>query len=263
MSAVLKRLATALISAALSPKVSAQEAPTLGFLYNTEETHSLEYHCDRPHSSQLNCEFVETAVRVKAKADKLPEMLEQARKQFHSEKPPTAQECGRYRDMVGMLEGKKAAPRPEALSTMSNLERSDALRIAKSFAEYCDKPTEENLLEIARNMYDKEHRTCKVSSNPYKQSFRLVRQAGNRAVWVVQGNPEGPCGMVQLSRFEPEETTSGAMEWRYIARKAITNPSGEIYPGAKCSGLDERAYTFDWRSKEYQISCDYIEFSPL
>jgi hypothetical protein len=168
--------------------------------------------------------------------------------------------------MAAVLEGKKVAPKPEAISSLSQLEKTDMLRITKAFVAYCEKPTEENLVAIARVAHDRDRRTCSVSSHSYKQTFRLLSESGGRPVWVTQSSPEGPCGIVQLSRFESEEMTIGGRKytnWKYIARKAVTNPTAELLPGARCSGLDETPYTYDWRSKDRQMSCDYIQFSPL
>lgn len=244
----------------------AQSAPSLGLLYNTRENHSLTYFCEAVRAGQMNCEFVQTAVRFKATYSELPTALDKARKQFASEKPPSSQECASYREILAVLEGKKAAPKPEGVVAMSQIEKSDGQRIAKALSDYCDKPTEEAFLSVVRVGHDKDRRTCSVSSNSYKQSFRLVSEPAGRSVWVTQSTPDGPCGLVQLSRFEPEETKIGNTSftnWIYVARKAITNPSAELFPGAKCSGLDETPYTYDWRSKEHQMSCDYIQFSPL
>lgn len=245
---------------------SAQEAPTVGLLYNTQESHSLTYRCEPARDGQLNCEFIQTAIRLKATAAQLPDVIERARKQFRAEKPPTAQECGTFRDMVAVLEGKKPAPKPKAMSSLSPLEKSDALRTARLLNAYCEKPTEENFVEVVRAGHSKDRRTCSASSNSYKQSFRSVAESAGRSMWVAQGNPEGSCGIVQLSRFEVEDTQIGTNKfsnWKYIARKAITNPAGELFSGAKCSNLDETPYTYDWRAKEHQVSCDYVQFSPL
>ena len=253
----------ALSSCALS---FAQEAPTLGLLYNTQEGHSLTYRCEPVRSGQLNCEFIQTAVRKKASIGQLPEALDQARQQFRSEKPPTAQECAMFKDFLDVMDGRKTASKPEGVAAMTAVEKADAQRSARVYMDYCSKPTEDNYVALARWSHEKDRRSCTVSSNSYKQSFRPVLESGKAVVWVTQSSPDGPCGVVQLSRFEPEESKIGAskfVNWKYIARKAITNPSGELFPGAKCSGLDEKAYTYDWRSREHQLSCDYIQFSPL
>ena len=47
-----------------------------------------------------------------------------------------------------------------------------------------------------------------------------------------------------------------------LRKKVITTPQGEFFPGASCSKLDQGKYLYDWRSKKWQLGCDYIEFSP-
>lgn len=260
------RVSVGLFIALVHCTVLAEEAPTLGLLYNMQESNSLTYRCEPVRAGQLTCDFVQTAVRFKATIAQLPSVIKRARQQYRSEKPPTAQDCGTFREIADVLEGKKVAPKPEAVVAMSQVERADGLRSTKLLVAYCDKPTEENLVAMVTAGHSKDRRTCQASSHTYKQSFRLAAEASGRPVWLAQSNPEGPCGIVQLSRFEPEETkigTSKFTNWKYIARKAITNPSAELLPNAKCSVLDEAPYTYDWRSKEHQMSCDYIEFSPL
>jgi len=243
----------------------AQSAPTVGFLYNTQENHSLAYRCESVRTGHLECEFVQTAVRRKSTKEDLPSILEKTRKEFVAEKL-SVEDCKTYRDVLAVFEGKKTAPTPKAIAAMSQVEKTDGLRIGKALVEYCDRPSIESYLEIVRIGHDKDCRTCLVSSKPFKQSFRMLSDGSGRVVWITQGPPEGVCGVVQLSRFESEETKIGKStftNWSYIARKAITNPSADFLPGAKCSALDERPYTYDWRSKDHQMTCDYIQFSPL
>lgn len=258
-------IAAALLSSA-STTALAQNAPTLGLLYNTQERHSLTYRCEAVRSAQLNCEFIQTSIRFKSTYADLPIVLEKARKQFGSERPPSIEACSTYRDILAVLDGKRAPPKQKGLSEMSPIEKADGRQIGKALVAYCDRPNEENFLSMIRTGFDKDRRTCNVSSTSFKQSFRLLSDASGRSIWAAEGSPEGSCGIVQLSRFEPEETKAGAStltNWSYTARKAITNPSGEFYPGAKCSGFDEQPYTYSWRANEHQMSCDYIQFSPL
>jgi len=120
--------------------------------------------------------------------------------------------------------------------------------------------------------HDKEVRTCQVSSNVFTQTFKYVQDyTSNSGAWVVQSQPEGPCGIVQLSRFEPVITKIGDTNytnWNYIAKKAITNPKGQAFLELKCSNLDQNEYVYDWQSSTqeddlYRLGCDYIEFSPI
>ncbi|MGF6178350.1 hypothetical protein [Ensifer sp. 4252] len=112
----------------------------------------------------------------------------------------------------------------------------------RALAGMCDHPTEENFLKITKADHDKGLRTCQVSSNPFAQEFVWVSDVGNGGAWVVSSQPEGPCGVVQLSRFEKDQSHTSALFWRYIARKAATNPSGTVLPGLSCSAVDQGEY---------------------
>jgi hypothetical protein len=78
----------------------------------------------------------------------------------------------------------------------------------------------------------------------------------------VSDAPTGPCGVVNVSRFEKDASTKYSF-WVYHSKKVVTNPKGEVMPGFACSALDQAEYLFDWRSKEFFMGCAYIEFSPL
>ena len=250
-----------------SPRcLKAQDQPTVGMLYNTSEMHSMVYRCDNSGSGQLGCEFTQTSVRPKARLMDLANTIDDARKSFSSEKPPSSDECSAVRQVLLVIEGKQTAPKPEVIAAMNEISRKDAAAAAGALVAYCTSHTEESFLKMIQINAEKDRRTCQVSSNSFHQTFTSTVGAQNPPTWVAQSNPEGECGIVQLSRFEAEvmQTDKGSFTfWRYIARKAITNPSGEAFPGAKCSGLDERSYIYDWRAKEHQLTCDYIEFSPL
>jgi hypothetical protein len=239
------------------------QAPTSGLLYNTTEVHSMAFSCEYPSNEKLTCKFEQASVRPKAKIEDLPKIIDAASKQFRKEKPPTQQDCNMYREMAAVFEGAKQAPKPEVFATMSSVEKKDELQAIKAFLTYCSKPTQENYLNIVKIDHEKSRRTCQVSVNTFQQTFKYLNSGNNQTAWVVQSEPEGPCGVVQLSRLEPEEITIGKSKfthWKYIARKAITNPTGEWFSGMKCSELDENSYVYDWRAKTHQRTCDYIEF---
>lgn len=103
-----------------------------------------------------------------------------------------------------------------------------------------------------------------MSVNHYRQTFRFLGSGSTLGSWVVESTPQGPCGTVQLDRFEAEDVGTGSKKirfWKYIARKAITNPNGQLALGGSCSGFDENSYAYDWRAKTHQQTCDYVEFS--
>ena len=77
---------------------------------------------------------------------------------------------------------------------------------------------------------------------------------------VQSQGPEGPCGIVQLSRFEKDPDDDSRFFWLYFSKKAVTNPRGKLLLGMQCSDLDETEYKYDWRSREIYAQCDYIKF---
>jgi hypothetical protein len=134
----------------------------------------------------------------------------------------------------------------------------------RALAGMCDHPTEENYLKITRADHDKNLLTCQVSSNPFAQEFVWVSDFGNGGAWVVSSQPEGLCGVVQLSRFEKDQSDTSGLFWRYIARKAATNPSGTVLPRLSCSAVDQGEYVYDWKkTRSDHLQCEFVEFSPI
>ena len=253
-------------SSLLTGSANAQDAPGEGLVYNTSEIHSMTYHCARTGQESLACNFEQVAVRPKATISDLVKAVEDARKEFRESKPPSKEECDRNKEMAAIFNGTKVAPKPEALNAMSLVEKRDMLQLVNGSIRYCAAPTEENYVEIVKGLQERQRRTCSVSVNTFKQTFRLVKDGSGQSSWVTQGQPDGVCGVVALSRFEPEVVTIGKARftnWKYIARKVVGNPDGELAPGMKCSRLDEASYVYDWRSQEHQKTCDYIVFSPI
>lgn len=247
------------------PSARAEEVPNTGLLYNTKETHSLVYRCQQNQDNSIDCDFIQTAVRKKSKPEDLNSMLNQAREEFRSGAKMDAEECKMFKDLVDILEGRKKPPKEEDFKGITDLQKRDLLKTGKGMMDFCKSRTEENFLNIVRLGHEKDTRTCQMSANTFKQTFRFVQDnLSGTGAWVVQGTPEGPCGIVQLSRFEPERLKDSKLVfWKYVARKAVTNPQGTFFPGASCKGLDEGEYIYDWRSKEHSLGCDYVEFSPL
>jgi hypothetical protein len=247
------------------PNALAGEAPTTGLLYNTKETHSMVFRCQINSKNILDCEFTQTAVRKKGKPEDLDASLKQASEEFKGGVKVSTEECKLYGDLVDILEGRKKPPKEQGLSEITDIEKADLLKSTKAMRKFCTSKNEKDFLNVVRISHEKNLRTCKVSSNTFKQSFKMVQDnLSGTGSWVAKGEADGPCGIVQLSRFEPEKLKDTSLVfWKYIARKAVTNPNGEFFPGASCKNLDESEYIYDWRSKEHSLGCDYIEFSAL
>ena len=257
-------LLTCVLSLTVGGGAVAQEAPTLGLVHNTVEMRSITYDCSRSGGGPLTCSLVWAAIRPKATISDLPAAIGRAQREFRAMTPFALEECKFSKDFLDIAEGRKAAPNPDAAAVLTEVQRQDAKRFAFSLHALCSAPTEEAYLAVARVSHERERRTCLVSANSYKRTFRPAQDArGTVTVWVAEAKPEGQCGVVDLSRFEQDPQGGTFKPWKFIARKAITNPAAELAPGARCGSFDEKPYLYDWRSKEHQLTCDYVEFSPL
>jgi hypothetical protein len=262
----------------------AADYPTNGMLYNQQEDSSLTYRCKLQAGQQrLRCDFLQTAVRKKAKAADLEKKLDEARKSFPeaAKEFSDPKECNMMGAWLGMATGQisidDALARNPGIATdaaefkegMVRL-REDAkanpsmLDTLRALAGMCDHPTEENFLTITRADHAKDIRTCQVSSNAFTQEFVWVSDFASSGAWVVSSQPEGPCGVVQLSRIEKDQSDISGLFWRYIARKAATNPSGTVLPGMSCSAIDQGEYVYDWKkTRSDHMQCEFVEFSPI
>lgn len=258
-------LGAALVLLPTGSRADDSSVPTAGLLYNTTETSSLTYQCTLTKPDMLTCDFTQTSIRRKAQPDQLDAQLKSAHEEFQKGVKPRPGECASMKDILDVVQGRKVAPKPEGLARLSAMEKADLVAFARGMETYCAEPTEEHYLSMVRLNHQKEVRSCTVSSNAFTQTFTRVRDLQSESEpWVNQTQPNGPCGVVQLNRFEYEPQQDSKFGfWKYIARKAVTNPKGEFFPGASCAGLDEAAYLYDWRSKQHALECDYVEFSAI
>lgn len=264
--------------------VVAADYPTTGMLYNQQEDSSLTYNCVLQAGQQrLRCEFIQTAVRKKAKPADLENILNAARKSYPGalKEFSDPKECNMVGEWLGMASGQisidSALARNPGFATDAAKFKEGMIRLQgeakenptvldtfRALANMCDHPTEENYLKIAEAEHDKDVRTCRISSNSFTQEFVWVADFGNGGAWVVSSQPDGPCGVVQLSRFEKGESDASSLFSRYVARKAVTNPSGTVLPGLSCSALDQGEYVYDWKkTRSDHLQCEFVEFSPF
>ncbi|WP_137823613.1 hypothetical protein [Pseudomonas sp. D(2018)] len=240
--------------------VSAEDFPRTGAVYNAKDVRELKYKCNMVDESTIDCDLIEMGVRKESNSADLESKLKAAREEFRSGVKMPADQCNMFATLVDIIEGRQRAPRQEGFSELTPAAKQDSLALGKAGLEFCKRPTEENYLTIIRLTHQKETRTCLVFSTSAKERYRLVDDPG---IWVAKSEPEGSCGIVQLSRFEPETMkNSNYTFWKYTSRKAITNPQGTFFPGVACKDLDQEEYLYDWRSNDRYLSCDYIKFSP-
>jgi hypothetical protein len=275
-----------------SPVWAGDDYPTMGMVYNIKEDSVIKYDCRRMQNDLLECDFVQTAIRKKKTDEDLKNKIEEAKKQLPDAIKEASQgTCSGTDILLNAMEGKitpeKAADlyvkfnKKEGSSSSDEVsdkkffiktvkemvpsKKQDTVVFLRSMNEFCKTRSEESWLKIAKQEHEKEMRTCSVSSNPFKQTFKWVEDYSGKGTWVADAKPDGPCGIVQLSRFEAVTDAGSTMFWKYIAKKAITNPKGETsWPGLSCSDLDENEYVYDWKNDKYsKLGCEYIEFSPI
>lgn len=281
----MKLLLTILVLCVFSSFAVAQsntEYPRMAIVNNVQENHSITYDCHK-NNDTLDCSFVQISVRKKSKPADLDAQLAKVDSEYPKERDQLKkEECKSIHNMAvtmnDMVEGKKtldqiASENPQLTDKKlflskagkyTEVEKKDALELMKSLDEFCSNKTKESYIKVIRAGYNKDSKTCLVSSNSFKQIFTWVSDGrGDLGTWVVKSKPEGPCGIVQLSRFEPDKTSSGIVFWNYIAKKAITNPNGKIL-NSSCSMFDETQYDYVWNeTSPKQLDCSYMQYSPF
>lgn len=236
-----------------------QEFPSTGMVYNTIDANALVHRCNLTDQLTMDCEFTQTSIRRKLTAEEATKKLAQAKAEFTA-KPSTMSQadCAQCETMALVLQGKKTTPNMQALSQLTGRTKADVLLIASQFAAFCREPSLDNWMRIISSGVDKDKRTCTISSYTFNQKFRR----SDTNTWTVISQPTGPCGVVQLDRFESEKATQGMSFWNYFARKAITNPNANLGT-LTCKMLDEKEYKYQWQKRDPDFSCDYVEFSPI
>ncbi|MBX4949641.1 hypothetical protein HJA95_08630 [Rhizobium binae] len=181
----------------VASNAAATDYPTTGMLYNRQEDSSLTYNCTMQQSQRLQCEFIQTAVRKKAKPGDLEKKLADARTAYPNllSQSKDPEQCGRISALFsvgsGQLDIYEAMKRypdlakdPKAFQEGMARLREEAktssamLDSMKAVVTMCDHPSEENYLAMTRADHAKDMKTCQVSSNPYTQEFVWVALRG-------------------------------------------------------------------------------------
>jgi hypothetical protein len=259
-----------------------EEYPQTGIVYNIKEDSSITYSCVKKTETLLECDLVQTAVRRKANASDLNKKLAEAKKQMPNAIKEISKDntCEWVGPIVQVLRG-KITPEQAADSTLKNLiadrnvfiksmnalsdsAKQETLETMSATDDFCKTKSEDSYLKITKLEHERQMRTCTVGSNPFKQRLIWVTDYAGTGAWVVSGQPSGPCGVVQLDRFEPVKVFGNLVLWRYIAKKVITNPKGELLlPGMTCADFDQDEYPYSWKKeRDSRLGCEYIEFTP-
>ncbi len=264
------------LSMGSSLAVGEEKYPNVGLFKNTKENSALEVSCDTPKNGGMNCRFVQMSVRKEAKPSELEKEIGKALEQYR-DKTPDANECKQLTTVANIFKVLKTGqtPDPKTIPGMSNpdmflskvkklspAEIDDNATLMEAVRKMTCNPSKENLSEAITLSHEKKTRTCRVSVNPYNQSFSKDYNTG---LWVSKAGPNGTCGVILISTFELDPDASDGFDfWLYKTRKVITKKSAKLLGLASCSKLDEEEYTYSWKaSGEIYLGCDYIKFSAL
>ena len=240
----------------------AQDNPGNGMVYNSNDVSSITYFCNENLTGELECEFNQVSVRKKAQ---LSDLDADINKFLNYQDEISAETCQEQQIINDVLKGKRQAPKEgeKFFKNLSNLEREHTRELTDLILKYCTTRDKGDLKKIFQYTYIKDTRTCKVSTNTFKQKFKFIKGSEeDSGTWVVIDSPSGVCGMINLSRFEPDNSIDTSHPyWNYIARRAITNPNADFLSGTSCKAFEQNESLYSWRLKEYTTECDYIEFS--
>lgn len=248
--------------------------PSSGRVYNTVESGWLSYDCSAPQNGLLTCTFVQTGVRQQLKPDDARKRLSKETagleaslaKEYKStpgrmfDSPEWKELCAMSSDVTRALRGEKTANAPTAmmqsLEKMGAREKQDMLRWSEAVARSCTTRTLDGMKDALSQSLDQEQRTCLIRTNPFSQTFKPQFSNGVFQSWIIaDSTPAGECGLINVSRLVPGKES---WQWRYYARKVVTNPSANVLL-MSCSDLDQAEYLYDASPQPIHLQCDYIK----
>lgn len=269
-----------LVILSVSSYALAGERPTLGLLHNTKDNGSLRFECEGQATGLLRCDFVQLAVRRKLEPAEVEARLEGLTKGWPDslakeygvppdrimESKQMVELCKLAKDVVSAYSGSTSTTDlpPEAVASFlqhNSLQRKDISEQMSAILESCIARNLDGFKKSLRLGLIKDSHTCKVSVNPFQQTFRPVPDAKGIVTWVVADQtPSGECGFVQLSRFRPAPGVDKKLGfWQYVAKRATANPEATSPLQSSCGEWDESETLYDWKPKEIALQCDYIE----
>src|SRR5208283_2132210 len=100
---------------------------------------------------------------------------------------------------------------------------------------------------------------------PFKKTFRPVLSSNQPAWVVISESPAGPCGRIDVSRFEADPAVKNGSHWNYVEKRVSTNPDGsDIWDGkpisCRSAPFADSETVYDWKPPPngYAVGCDYF-----
>lgn len=254
--------------------VSAVDAPTIGTVHNTKDNGWISYECGEIDNGLLTCALTQVMVRKKINQSEIEAKYRDSIKDIENQQndPSMKDLCALAAGTISLLQGGSGdGLEPEikkAFQGFNSMQRRDIEEQSTAVLETCRTKNMDGLRRFLRLAIEKDARTCLVSTYRFEQTFHPVTDyEGKLTSWTVaNAQPQGDCGFVQMSRFVPDDNKpllGKIILWKYIAKRATSNPEGKTFMDTSCSGWDETETVYSWQSKEIPLQCDYIEYSPF
>lgn len=241
----------------ISPSVAGAQ-PTHGTLIGQVDGDPVQYSCSPPDADgKLRCEFIQVLLSPVARDEDLQASLAQIPDILSDDSDELDGLCGealeQMRDTVRRFEAGQSLE-DGTLPPDDPRDLESLRRFLNASETVCNERTAETLEAFFRFTNEQQSKTCRPFFNEYNQTFVQVSEQ----MWVAESSPFGPCGIVQASRFSLPESGLGVL-WEYTSQKIITNPTGEVSVGMSCSGLDQSAILYTWKSGPQRIDCEFID----
>lgn len=248
-----------------------RKGPQRDLLYATTDGSSLLYSCkptsDPPEdaapderadfvSPERRCRFERLVVRRELEPDrKEAEFAKRVGEGVPKFDPAVCEEAERVRRIVlGELE-------PESyyekwlvfdLAQQGDRRRASELERIEAQIAVCKDPTPKNWERMVRFTVEQDARTCFVHTAPWTAYFE---RSEDGMTWTAKSEPEGPCGVVDRSRFELQ---SAGVKWVYVAEKEVTQPKARGPRGQPCSQFAEPSTLYVRQTRELQLGCEIV-----
>ena len=249
----------------------AADAPLIGTVHNTKDNGWLTYECDPVEDERLTCTMTQVMIRKKLNTSELEAKYQEAIKGIEAETKGKnfAETCKLAEGVVDVMRGGPGTGLPpeakQSIQKFNAMQRRDMEQQFSAVLEACKTKNLDGVRRFIRLGLEQDARTCTVSTNRFEQTFRPVTDLdGKLTSWIVADTtPQGDCGFVQMSRFIPDDKPLGGkiFLWKYIGKRATSNPEGQTLLGISCKGWDESETVYDWQEKPIPLQCDYIEHS--
>jgi hypothetical protein len=224
----------------------AQDRPTVGLAYNMSEMSSIRYQCSMEGAATLKCDMTQSAVRKKTSGRNLRQEVAAAVAALKNQKPPKPEDCSQFEDLAKAIHNPSAAPaNAKRFEALSSVEKDDLLRMSDTLVAFCQNQNADNAGRLAAVTFDRDSRSCVVSSHNFSMRFRRVQQS---STWTSNDGPDGPCGAITVAGMEqdPKYPTF----WNYVQKRVVTNPSANWMGSTQCSAGPKRARCTNWQTRD-------------